>query len=92
MALPLAQASATGVENWYDAEFGFAQVREQGFDGSGVTIAVAEVGVDLNAPDLAGADIELVPMPEACRPMCELAMRSGGVGIVVVLKRRSSPE
>ena len=75
--VPLAPSVAAGdTSSWFDAELGYAKLRDQGLDGSGVTIAIAETGVDLNSPDLQGADIEFVPMPDECLPMREASKLS----------------
>lgn len=47
-------------------DYGFSELHDQGFTGEGVTIAIAEVAFDQNAPEFQGADIEFVPVPEAC--------------------------
>lgn len=57
---------------WYIAEYGYDQLHAQGVDGSGVTIAIAEMGFDPTSPDLVGADIEYVPLPEECSYMNDL--------------------
>ena len=72
IVIPLAPSVAVGdASPWFDDELGYVKLRDQGLDGSGVTIAIAETGVDLNSPDLQGADIEFVPMPDECLPMRE---------------------
>lgn len=70
--VPVAPSVAAGnASSWFDKELGYAKLRDQGLDGAGVTIAIAETGVDLNSPDLQGADIEFVPMPDECLPIRE---------------------
>ena len=70
--VPLAPSVAAGnASSWFDKELGYATLRDQGLDGAGVTIAIAETGIDLNSPDLQGADIEFVPMPDECLPIRE---------------------
>ena len=72
IVIPLVPAVAAGdASSWFDDELGYVKLRDQGLDGSGVTIAIAETGVDLKSPDLQGADIEFVPMPDECLPMRE---------------------
>ncbi|WP_311478024.1 S8 family serine peptidase [uncultured Gulosibacter sp.] len=71
---PLAHTAAAAESTaWFNTELGYAQLLEQGHDGSGVTVAVAESGVDLDSPDLQGADIEFVPMPDECAPLRDIA-------------------
>ncbi len=66
-------AAAAETASWFNSELGYDQLLEQGHDGSGVTIAIAETGVDLKSPDLQGADIEVVPMLDECAPLRDLA-------------------
>ena len=61
-----AQAAPTDTPNWHISAFGYDKLHAQGFTGKGVTIAIAEAGIDLSANDLQGADIEYVPLPEQC--------------------------
>lgn len=44
---------------WYADRMKFDQIREQGLTGSGVTIAVVDDAINLDAPELQGADIEV---------------------------------
>lgn len=79
---PVAQtAAAADSLAWFNNELGYEQLLEHGHDGSGVTIAIAETGVDLNSPDLEGADIEVVPMPDGCAPLRDLAEQGGLVDL-----------
>ena len=61
-----ATAASTDQPNWHIEAFGYQQLHAEGYTGEGVTIAISEAGIDLNAPDLQGADIEYVPLPEQC--------------------------
>ncbi|WFP16799.1 S8 family peptidase [Citricoccus muralis] len=60
-----ASADSSGV-GWYMDDYGFSELHDQGFTGEGVTIAIAEFTFDQDAPEFQGADIEFVPVPEAC--------------------------
>ncbi|WP_214609546.1 S8 family peptidase [Gulosibacter macacae] len=51
---------------WYIGEYGYDQLHAQGIDGAGVTIAIAEQAFDPNSPDLVGADVTYIPLPEEC--------------------------
>ena len=61
-----AHAAPSDTPNWHISAFGYDKLHAQGFTGKGVTIAIAEAGIDLSASDLQGADIEYVPLPEQC--------------------------
>jgi subtilisin family serine protease len=54
------------------------QLKAEGFDGSGVTIAVIDTRVDLSVPELAGADIEV-------RATCETGSRTHATNVVSLL-------
>jgi subtilisin family serine protease len=54
------------------------QLKAEGFDGSGVTIAVIDTRVDLSVPELAGADIEV-------RATCDTGSRRHATGVVSLL-------
>lgn len=56
----------TSKPNWHIAAFGYDKLHAEGFTGEGITIAITEAGIQLDAPDLEGADIEYVPLPEGC--------------------------
>ena len=78
----LLPAAATADEaSWYYQELGYNQLHEQGIDGEGVTIAIFETGVDLNAPDLQGADVEMIPLPDECLPIREHAAQNNLVDL-----------
>lgn len=49
---------------WYAQAMRFDELQAQGLDGDGITIAVIDYGINLDAPELQGADIEVV---SACR-------------------------
>ncbi|MBC9927487.1 MULTISPECIES: S8 family serine peptidase [unclassified Leucobacter] len=44
---------------WYADRMKFDQIREQGLTGKGMTIAVIDSAINLEAPELQGADIEV---------------------------------
>ena len=44
---------------WYADRMKFDQIREQGLTGSGITIAVVDDAINLDAPELQGANIEV---------------------------------
>lgn len=44
---------------WYADRMKFDQIREQGLTGKGITIAVIDDGINLDVPELQGADIEV---------------------------------
>lgn len=44
---------------WYADRMKFDQIREQGLTGKGITIAVVDDAINLDAPELQGADIEV---------------------------------
>lgn len=50
---------------WYADRMKFDQIREQGLTGKGITIAVVDTAINLDAPELQGADIEV--MGQYCR-------------------------
>ena len=54
-----AQAEDVILSQPFVAAMGLDGLKAQGFDGSGVTIAVIDGNVDLTVPELAGADIEV---------------------------------
>lgn len=60
-----ASADSSGV-GWYMDDYGFSELHDQGYTGEGVTIAIMEYTFDRDAPEFQGADIEFVPVPEAC--------------------------
>lgn len=53
---PAAQADAAITSQWYTGPSGIDELRAQGLDGSGVTIAVIDGKADPNAPELRGID------------------------------------
>lgn len=62
--LSTAPASAEETDSWFYHDLGYDQLHVQGLDGEGITIAIVEVGLLPNSPDLEGADIEFIPVPE----------------------------
>lgn len=50
-----------------DAGFGIDELHEAGLTGEGVTIAIAGEGFAADVPDLRGADVTYMPLPEQCR-------------------------
>ncbi len=62
LALP-AKTELSGEERtaglWYAERMDFGQIREQGLTGKGVTIAVVDDAINLDAAELRGADIEV---------------------------------
>ncbi|WP_053387142.1 S8 family serine peptidase [Leucobacter japonicus] len=58
-----AQASMTDDERatalWYTERLKFDQIREQGLTGEGITIAVIDDAINLDAAELQGADVEV---------------------------------
>jgi subtilisin family serine protease len=57
---------------------GLDQLKAEGFDGSGVTIAVIDSRVDLSVPELVGADIEV-------KATCETGSKVHASGVLPVL-------
>lgn len=53
--------------NWHIKAFGYDKLHAPGFTGKGVTIAITEPYLDINSPDLQGANIEYVPLDESCK-------------------------
>ena len=56
---PASQAEDAIMSQEFVAAMGLDQLKAQGFDGSGVTIAVIDGNIDTTVPELAGADIEV---------------------------------
>lgn len=61
--------------NWQITDYGIDKLHAQGIDGRGQTIAIFEGNIDLEAPELQGADIEFMPLPNNCQ---EFGTETGG--------------
>lgn len=64
-ALPAAAAADPNDGQWYVGPYQIKESHAQGIDGSGVTIAVVDSAINLDVPQLQGADIE-VKEPSLC--------------------------
>lgn len=58
-------ASATDDGQWYIGPYQINEFHAQGIDGSGVTVAVVDTAINVDVPQLQGADIE-VKEPSQC--------------------------
>ena len=59
ISVPVASAEDVITSQAYVPVMGLDKLKAQGFDGSGVTIAVIDGNIDLTVPELAGADIDV---------------------------------
>ncbi|MDR0782474.1 MAG: S8 family serine peptidase [Propionibacteriaceae bacterium] len=75
---PVAWADDRIVSQPFVVATGLDQLKAEGFDGRGVTIAVIDTRIDLSVPELAGADIEV-------RATCETGSRRHATGVVSLL-------
>lgn len=66
--------------SWHVETLGYSELHEQGFTGEGITIAVPESGIDMDSPQLEGADVTFVPMPEECESLRDAAVELNPVG------------
>ena len=76
--VPVASGEDAITSQAYVVPMGLDQLKAQGFDGSGVTIAVIDNNVDLTVPELAGADIEV-------KAACAEGGASHGTGTISLL-------
>lgn len=58
--------NAADTPNWHISAFGYDKLHAEGYTGKGVTIAIAEADFDPTFPDLEGANIEYIPLPDKC--------------------------
>jgi len=66
VSVPPAVAAGEISSQRYVKQLRLDELKKEGLDGSGVTIAVIDGPVDLSAPELAGADVTVVKADKGC--------------------------
>ena len=78
MGSPLAWADDAIMSQEYVSVTGLDQLKAEGFDGTGVTIAVIDGNIDPTVPELVGADIDV-------KASCTSKGASHGTGVLSIL-------
>ncbi len=71
--------------NWHIKAFGYDKLHAEGFTGEGITIAITEPSINLDSPDLQGANIEYIPLPEDCQIPVERKFYDHGTMVASML-------